>query len=277
MRTAIQAGDHRQRLQSLQRGVSLLRVFTSSRPEWGLTELAQDLQLNKTIVHRIVRTFEDEGFLARRDGKYILGPALLDLSSAILNSIDLRQVARPVIERLSAETGETVFLTVVRGDRSVCVEKVESHQRMRLTLDIGGHYPLYAGASNKVLLAFLNSNEQERVLTGPLEAITDKTPQDPKSLRQELASIREAGWCTTTGELTPHATAVAVSVRDPLGEVVGALSISGPESRLTDIEGTVRLLERGATEIGAALLSWRSVAQQGVRTVGRPNQEEKAT
>lgn len=261
MRSKTPAADHRQKLQSLQRGVALLREFTADRPEWGLTELADELDLNKTIVYRIVRTFEEEGFLARRNGKFVLGPGLLDLSSAILNSIDMREVARPVIERLSAETGETVFLTVVRGDRSVCVEKVESRQPMRLTLDIGRHYPLYAGASNKVLLAFLGPGEQESVLAGPFEALTEKTPQDPESLRQELESIREAGWCTTTGELTPHATAVAVPLRDPAAEVVGALSVSGPESRLTDIKGTVRLLGEAATEIGSALLSWRSVTQ----------------
>lgn len=262
--------DHRQGLQSLQRSVALLRQFTTDRPEWGLTELALELDLSKTIVLRIVRTFEGEGFLARRNGKYILGPALLDLSSVILNSIDLRKVARRVIERLSAETGESVFLTVVRGDRSVCVEKVESRQRMRLTLDIGRHYPLHAGASNKLLLAFVGQEEQERVLAGPLEAFTEKTPQDPESLRQELESIREAGWCTTSGELTPHATAVAVPLRDAAGEVVGALSVSGPETRLTDIEGTVRLVEGAAAEIGSELMSWRSVAEQGFEQVEGP-------
>lgn len=260
MRTTTQGGDHRQRLQSLQRSVDLLRQFTTDRPEWGLTELAQELHLSKTIVHRIVRTFEEEGFLARRNGKYVLGTALLDLSGVILNSIDLREITRPVVERLSIETGETVFLTVVRGDRSVCVEKVDSRQRMRLTLDIGGHYPLHAGASNKVLLAFLGPERQEQVLAGPLESLTERTPQDPESLRQELESIREAGWCTTTGELTPHASAVAVPLRDAAGEVVGALSVAGPESRLTDIEETLRLLKGAAAEIGKELKSWRSVA-----------------
>lgn len=254
--------SRRSRLQTLARSLALLKQFTHDRPEWGLSELARQLKLSKAIVHRIVATLEDQRFLARKDGRYALGPAILDLSSVLLNSIDLREVARPVMKRLADQTDESVFMTILSGDRSVCVEKVDSRQRMRLTLDIGGHYPLHAGASNKVLLAFLPEEEQERILTQPLKAFTERTPRDPAQLREELKAIRQAGWCASTGELTPHAAAIAMPLRDAGGEVVGALSVSGPESRMQDKEGMVELLQRAADEIAEALVSWQSITRK---------------
>jgi DNA-binding IclR family transcriptional regulator len=184
---------------------------------------------------------------------------VVELANAVLAGIDLRQVAHPFLIRLVSETGESAFLTVVSGDESVCIDRVESAQPVRVTLSIGGRYPLYAGASNKVLLAYLSPGVIDRIVAGGLEPITPRTITDPAAFKADLALIRQQGWAYSVGELTPEVAAIAVPLWDGNGRVVAALSIAGLASRFTEdrlpmLLGKVR---QAAQEISTQLVAWR--------------------
>ena len=238
----------------------MLFLFDKEHPEWSVAELSQALGLHRSIVYRILCTFEQRGIVSRSDtgGHYRLGLRLVELANVVLANMDLRQVARPVMERLVRETGEAAFLTVVSEDASVCIEKVDSLQPLRSMLTIGDHSPLHAGASNKLLLAYLPADTVDELIAGGLEPITPRTIADATRLREDLAKIREQGWAYTVGELTPDVAAISVPLRDSNGTVVAALSIAGLASRFSEdgLPALISVTRQAADEISAQLLTW---------------------
>lgn len=187
---------------------------------------------------------------------------MVELGNVVLTGLDLLQVAHPLMARLARETGESAFLTVVSGDESVCVHKVDSPQHIRVTLSIGGRYPLHAGASNKILLAYLPSQALDELIAQGLQRITPNTVIDSTQLKEDLASIRKQGWAYSVGELTPGVAAVAVPLWNSNGSMVAALSIAGlasqfSEDRLPMLIGNTR---QAAEEISAQLLAWHGTS-----------------
>src|ERR671937_737475 len=149
--------------------------------------------------------------------------------------LDLRQVALPVLRRLARETDETALLTVPSSDRerSVCLERVESSQPLRLSVEPGRRLPLHAGASQKALLAFLGEEEIERVTAGSLEQLCRATFTDAKQLHANLAEIRQRGWAISFEETNVGVWGVAVPLLDERGMAVAALGLAGPSARLS--------------------------------------------
>lgn len=257
-------------LKTVDRALEMLLQFNEEHPEWSSSELATALDLHRSVVYRSLMTLERRGFVQRVDGsgRFRLGPKLLELGNVVLSDIDLRQAAHPEMVRLARETGESVFLTVVSGDESVCIDRVDTSQPVRVTLDIGGRYPLHAGASNKLLLAYLPAETRREIIARGLPAYTSNTITDPDILERDLALIRRQGWVFTVGELTPEVAAIGVPVRDSNRELVAALSIAGPVSRFQQ-ERLPQLLEatrRAAENVSRQLLAWHtppSAAPQG--------------
>lgn len=249
-------------LKTVDRALEVLLQFDEKHPEWSSSELADVIGQHRSVVYRSLVTLERRGFVTRvnQGSRFRLGPKLVELGNVYLSGIDLRQVARPVMTDLSRRTNESVFLTAVSGDESVCIDKIESSQKVRVTLDIGGRYPLHAGASNKLLLAYLPPETRSELIAQELPAYTPNTITDPDVLEEDLARIRRQGWTHSVGELTPGVAAIAVPVRNSTGEVVAALSIAGLASRFTD-ERFDQLLEatcRAAETISAQLLTWQT-------------------
>ena len=250
-------------LKTVNRALDVLLCFDKEHPEWSVAELSQTLGLHRSIVYRILCTFEQRGVVTRSNtgGRYRLGLKLVGLANVVLAGMDLRQVARPVMERLVRGTGESAFLTVVSEDESVCIEKVDSLQLFRSMLTIGDRSPLYAGASNKLLLAYLSANAIDELIARGLEPITSRTITDPTRLKEDLAKIRQQGWAYTVGELTPGAAAIAVPLWDSNGTVVAALSIAGLASRFNEDRLPVLISAtcQAADEISAQLVTWYKV------------------
>jgi len=255
-------------LKTVDRALQVLLQFNDAHPEWGTGELAQILGLHRSIVYRILTTLERRGFLTQADhrGRFRLGLRLVELGNVVLANLDLRQVARPIMARLVRETGESAFLTVLSGDESVCVDKIESSQAIRVTLTIGGRYPLYAGASNKILLAHLPPETIDEIIATGLEAITPDTITDPVRLKEDLARIRQQGWAYSVGELTPDVAAVAVPLWNSNGSLVAALSIAGLASQFGEdrLPLFISKARQTAEEISVQLLAWHgtSTAEQ---------------
>ncbi len=193
------------------------------------TEVAAATGLPRPTVHRLLRALVALGFLSRPDGRgYGPGPRLLRLAASALGEPPLRDLARPALERLARETGESAQLYVRAGDRRICVDAVESRHELRTIVEVGASLPLTAGSAGKVFLAWAEDAER---LVGRAEPLTPATPTGER-LRRELRAIRRRGWAASAGERQPGVGSVSVPVFGPRGEVVAAVSISGPVGRV---------------------------------------------
>jgi IclR family transcriptional regulator, KDG regulon repressor len=245
--------------QVLDRTFAILDLFDEERPEWTATEIARTLDLPVPTTHRILMALKQRGYVSQHEEtkRFRLGVGALHLGDRAQASVDLRSLSRPVLKRLSRETGETALLTVVApgGSRGVCLERVETAQPLRLSVQPGRRVPLHAGASQKALLAFLPEDEVERVLSQPLERLCERTIVDPSVLRTELTRIRERGWARSAEETNLGVSGIAIPVVSGRGGVVCAIGIAGPSARLDDarIASEFRQVASAAEEIATAL------------------------
>ncbi|MGH2529518.1 MAG: IclR family transcriptional regulator [Actinomycetota bacterium] len=246
-------------LQVLERTFSVLDLFTREHPEWSTTEIARTCELPTPTAYRILAALRRRGFLTQDPGskRFRLGIAALDLGERARAIVDVRLPALPVLRRLCHETGETALLTVLSdgNDRSVCLERVESSQPLRLSVEPGRQIPLHAGASQKVLLAYLPPEEINRLLSGPLERLCRATITDPNELRAELAQIRRRGWASSFEETNLGVWGLAVPILNNHGWVIAGVGLAGPSARLPRARVAEYLprLRAGATEIAKAL------------------------
>lgn len=221
--------------QAVLRAIRLLKAFTPDRPERGLSELAWLSGLNKTTVYRLLTALESEGMIQRGPGgeAYRLGPELLALGSRALGARDLRLASRSEIVALAQATRETATLEVlVEGDVLILDEAVGGHVLGSMP-SVGTRWPAHATSTGKVLLAHLPEPELEAQLRRTRAALTSKTMTDRGRLERELQRARRRGYATTSEELEPGFVAVGAPIRSALAEVVAAISVGGPRSRLT--------------------------------------------
>lgn len=205
----------------------MLGLFSSREPEWGLTDIADRLGISKSMAHRLVATLSDQGFLSQnpRTRRYRLGLRLLGLGAAVGDHLTLRRVALPHMEELAQQVGETIFLTMRDEDYGMVAARVELRPSLNWVLGIGERSDLTAGASNKIILAYLPAAERESVLS------RSPAPLGAERLRADLERIRQQGWAFSAGEVTKNSAAVAVPVFSQGGEVIAGLSIAGPAAR----------------------------------------------
>jgi DNA-binding IclR family transcriptional regulator len=215
----------------------LLGVFSETRPEWRVTDIATTLAMPKSTVHRILRVLCGHEYVAQDHvtGRFRLGVAALELGLRAQAGRELRQAAAPVLQRLAAQTGETALVIVPNGarDRAVCVERAETRAGLKLILEVGRHAPLYAGASSKVLLAYMTDAEIEHVIADGLARIAPRTITNASALLRDLARIRRRGWAYSVEETNEGAAGVAVPIFDRNGDIAAGLSIVGPMMRFT--------------------------------------------
>ncbi|ULL13188.1 IclR family transcriptional regulator [Paenibacillus sp. H1-7] len=231
-------------LETGDRILRLLECFTADKPEWGVTELSEQLGLYKSVVHRILVTLEHRGFVSKSPvtQKYSLGIKLFELGTIVANRMSLRTVAKPIMEDLCASTGETVMLMIADGLEGICIEKVESPQSVRYTSPLGKRVSLHAGATTKILLANLSPDKINKIISSGLQKYTEYTIVDPSELLDHLQTIREQGYCISSNDFSLGGMGIAVPIRDHTGEVIAGLSISGLEFRMSKI--TDQLLQQ---------------------------------
>lgn len=244
---------------SVERALSILLLFSRERTELGITEAAESLNLPKATVHRLITTLSDQGFLVREPtGRYRLGPSLRFLGSLAIvdGGQPIVATAMPFMESLRDVLDETVTLNVVREYARVCIEKLESSQAVRTVPEVGRLYPLYAGASGKVLLAFLPPEDIESVIRNvPKSGVETTRPFDGDALRSELDEIRRLGVATSERERTGHSVAASAPIRDHKGHVVAGLSVSSPAFRVSKerLQMMAKAVKECAKEVSHAL------------------------
>jgi DNA-binding IclR family transcriptional regulator len=197
--------------------------------------LGERLGMRKSTAYRFVSGLRERGFLDEAGlGQYRLGPRIFQLAEAARQSFSIVDLSILVMEELAQTTGETCLLTTVVSDHALAVRQVAAPQPVRLTFQPGVMRPLHAGASAKVLFAFLPEKHRERLLrTGRFERRTARSVTDPARLRRQLTQIRAQGYSVTTGEYEEALRAVAAPVIEPGGGVWG-LSVVGPVTRMRD-------------------------------------------
>jgi len=245
--------------QSLNRAIRILDCFTQEKPELGVREVARMVELSSSATGRLMLAMRDMGILTQNPHTrtYRLGARVLTWAGIYLTTSDVRNVALPSLQELHRLTNETISLYVLDGKERVCVERLESPHNVRIVARIGRRLPLYAGSAGKVLLAFLPDKRCEEIIgSTDLVPLTQKTIVDNEALHTELQQIRSQGYAVSKGEWLLDASGVAAPVFDQSGEVIAAVTISGPSQRFTDdvlpayIQHTNRVARQISTQMG---------------------------
>jgi IclR family acetate operon transcriptional repressor len=200
-----------------------------------MAELASALDLDRNQVFRSLRTLEQAGFLNHAaDGRYSVSSAVFTLAAGASSEPSIVQAASSELDWLALSTGETVHLFARQGDLAVCIDRRESAQSVRLVAILGRAVPLHAGAVPKAMLAFLPSEQRDRILDQlpELPRYSEYTQVDPISLLAELAQIRRQGFAVSDRDFDPAARGVGAPVFGADGEVIGGISVGGPATRL---------------------------------------------
>jgi IclR family acetate operon transcriptional repressor len=242
---------------SIAKAVRVLRGIADVGGSIGARELAQRLGEPKSTVQRLLQTLEATGMVAQDAATqgYLLGPLALELGMACLRRVDLRREAVPVMQALRDATGETVGLNIRVGDARMYIEQIESRLQLRAKAELGAPYTLHTGSPGRVLLAFLPQAEIDRILAGATLPKAGRGPKRKADLLAMLAGIRERGHAMAFEETIAGLNTIAAPVRDHRGDVVAALSVSGPAGRFSAerMEAIRPLLLAAAEEIAARL------------------------
>ncbi|WP_217708567.1 IclR family transcriptional regulator [Nonomuraea rhodomycinica] len=244
-------------VQSVDRAISVLEIL-SRRGEAGVSEVAAEIDVHKSTAFRLLGALEARGLVEQAEdrGKYRLGFGIIRLAGGVSTQMDVTQRARPVCHRLAEEIGETVNIAVLRSAYAVNLDQVRGPSAVTAYNWVGQITPLHATSSGKVLLAYLADNERARLLSGAhLESLTPRTVTDVDKLQEQLAEVRATGCAYTLEELEDGLNAMAAPIRAYHGEVVAAVSASGPAYRFSGerMRELAPVLVAGAEEISRRL------------------------
>jgi DNA-binding IclR family transcriptional regulator len=244
-------------VRSVDRAAALLLALGESESQAGVTELARRLGLHKSTASRLLATLQRRGLVEQDEesGKYRLGIVILRLAERAEQTLDLRAIALPELERLARTAHENVALAVMRDDACLTLAQVDGPSMAAVADWTGRATPLHCVASGKVFLSALAEREILRLHRLGMPAATERTITGLEPLLEELARVRRRGFATSFGELMAGTNAVAVPVHDARGRLVAAVSIWGPAFRVQPgrISELARLAHATAGTIAARL------------------------
>ena len=246
-------------LQTVQKIGPVLDLFTVQRPEWGVSEVAAAIDVPRSSAHALLSSLVDTGLLqCRNRGRYRLGWRIVELGETLRSTVDVRSCAVPVLEGLVDSCGETTHLAIMERWNVLYVDKViGTHNITVQGARVGARLDAHCTAVGKVLLAQLDESELQRYLTArPLRRLTPSTTTSPRALADALDMTRSSGLAVDMGETVSEVHCVAAPVRDDMGSVVAAVSISVPATRFASRRTQ---LERAV--VAAANKITRSIAE----------------
>ena len=222
------------KMKSLKKAIDVLTCFSASQPELGVTEISERLGIQKSTIHNILATFEQNGFVEQdaRTRKYRLGLAILSLGNVVREGLSLRRVALPVMERARDHFAETVHLAIEQEGFVVYLESVQPADRSVARLATGKRAYMHCTGVGKAILAFApDERVREIVARHGLPRFTDHTITDEIALLAELEATRRRGYAVDNMEHEWGIRCVAVPIRSENGRVEASMSISGPSER----------------------------------------------
>jgi IclR family pca regulon transcriptional regulator len=230
-------------VQSLVRGLAVIRTFDAEHAHQTLSEVARRADLSRATARRVLHTLVDVGYVATDGKEFSLRPRILELGHAYLNSLGLPEVAEPHLERLRSAVNESCSVAVLDGADVVYVARVASRQIMTVAINVGTRFPAHVTSLGRALLAGLPEAELDKVLDEvEFEQITPYTITDPDKLRAELAKVTRQGFALVDQELAIGLRSLAAPVRDRTGQVIAAVNVSASARRGTQASLRAELL-----------------------------------
>jgi IclR family transcriptional regulator, pca regulon regulatory protein len=219
-------------VQSLERGLAVIRAFDAAHPELTLSEVAAATGVTRAAARRFLLTLIDLGYV-RTDGRFFsLRARVLELGYAYLSGLSLPEVAEPHLEALVKDVNESSSVSVLDGDDLVYVARMPTSRIMTVAISVGTRFPAYATSMGRVLLAGLPPEELDEYLAKlRLERLTSRTVGSVTVLRTELKRIRAQGWALVDQELEEGLRSVAAPIRDRGGRTVAAINVSAHAAR----------------------------------------------
>jgi len=223
-------------IRTINRVCDILNTFEEGHPDLSLTEISRRIGLPKSTTHRLIEALKSQGLLVYEPGgqNYQLGYQLIRWGARAQSNLNIRRISLQILRDLTAKTGENSVLSLRSGNFGVWVEIVECDQPLRLAMRIGKPVQLHAGASSKVLLAFLPMHEVDRILSEiELTPILPNTITDRQKLLDEVKKSRELGYTTSFEETDAGVMGIAAPVFDHTGQVTAGIGIIAPTSRIS--------------------------------------------
>lgn len=241
------------RLSTLEKGFNILSLFDKDHPIMSISEVASRLSLPQSTVYRYIATLKSSGLVEEdtKPGCYRLGLKILELAQAVKRQ-SIMDLSFPIMEQLANQTGETVILAGICGQKGICMEKVEGYHNLRVSYERGATFYLHAGATGKALMAYLSEEEQDSIIKEVgLPKFTENTITDPQRLKVELKKIREDGFAVSDGEVHQGVRAIAAPIFNGRGKIIADLSLGAPIHRLEGSrkEETIQLVTNAARRI----------------------------
>jgi DNA-binding IclR family transcriptional regulator len=260
------AEDTRYRIKVLEKALSILDLFDEKGKELTATEIGRRLGLNKTTTFRILAVLEEHNFLEKAPGslRYRLGTKIFLLGSFVESSAEIRKLARPPLEELKQLCDETIHLVVLEHGEALYLDKIEGKKAIRVVSRVGQKLPAHCSGVGKVLLASLPQEEVDRIIgERGLKRFTKNTITDRETLRKELSRIRRQGYALDNEEVEEGLKCVAAPVKDLNGEVIAAISVSGPRNRFSEMETSrlIPLVQHTADRVSETLKERRLTAE----------------
>ena len=230
-------------VQSLARGLAVIRAFDAEHTELSLSEVARITGLTRAAARRFLHTLVDLGYMRADAGRFSLRPKILELGYAYLSSMSLPEMAMPHLEQLVEKVHESSSVSVLDGDEVVYVARVPTKRIMTVAISVGTRFPAYATSMGRVLLAARSEQWLDGYFaSAKLRRLTTHTIAEPDALRAELARVREQGWALVDQELEEGLRSIAAPIRDRHGRVIAAMNVSASASRRSIDEIVTSLL-----------------------------------
>lgn len=224
-------------INSLARGLAVLRAFTRERPEMTLSQVAAVTELSPAVVRRCLHTLIHLGYVSQKGKLFLLRPEVIAFASAYLESMNLEEVVRPFLQEVRDKTGDSSSLAVLSGHDILYLVHVSTNRMVRLAAGVGTRFPAYATSLGRVLLAWQAPDFIDRYLdSADLKSLTDRTTTSAPRLREILAEVRRAGHASIQDELDYGIVSVAVPVLNERGEILAAINCSTATTRITQDE-----------------------------------------
>ena len=216
-------------IQSVAKAMQLLDLLAAAKAPMGLAEISQETGWPKSTVHGLLSTMRDYSVVAQDDqGRYMLGIRLFEYGCTLSGSWTILEAARPHIQHISYETGQTVFLSILDRGEVITLDHAESRIGLEIVAEVGCRLPVHCTSQGKLFLAHMSEAERVNTLArNPLEAFTDHTITTRPQLQKELEKIRRDGYAIENGEYKTGLRSVAAPVFDADGRVSYAIGIIG--------------------------------------------------
>jgi IclR family pca regulon transcriptional regulator len=221
-------------VQSLERGLTVIRTFDADHPELTLSEVARRTGLARAVARRFLLTLVDLGYMRVEDRRFRLTPRVLELGHAYLSSFTLPDIALPHMRDFVAEVRESSSVAVLAGHEIVYVARMPADRIMSVTISVGTRFPAFATSLGRVLLGGQSDDWLDEYLaTADLAPLTQTTITEPDALRAEIERTRAQGWAIVDQELEVGVRSLAAPIRDVTDHVAASINVSAHASRWT--------------------------------------------